>query len=172
MRPPSLIAGAILFAASVIGGLGTAPSASASVEGEPLNGTYRATSNGEWAATNDSFHDEATVRSTWTITSTCRDPLDCTGQVTSDQGWTAEISKVNEAGWTVKRDLPGWEKCADGTAATGRQVYRFWPADASGVYSRGSTTLVGTDKTTGPSGACGVNRWLVIEMPFKLVKIA
>jgi hypothetical protein len=170
MRPPSLIAGVTLFAASAIGGLGTAP-ASAS-EGEPLNGTYLATSNGEWAETNNVFHDEATVRSTWTITSTCRTPLDCSGQVTSDQGWTAEINKMNEAGWTVKRDLPGWETCDDGTAATGRQVYRFWPADASGVYSRGSTTLVGTDKTTGPSGACGRNLWLVIEMPFKLVKIA
>jgi hypothetical protein len=26
------------------------------------------------------------------------------------------------------------------------------------------------DYTVGPSGACGANKWLVIEIPFKLVK--
>jgi hypothetical protein len=30
--------------------------------------------------------------------------------------------------------------------------------------------LSGWDYTVGPSGACGANKWLVIEMPFKLVK--
>jgi hypothetical protein len=34
-----------------------------------------------------------------------------------------------------------------------------------------SDTLVGEDITTGVSGACGVNRPVYINMPFKLVKI-
>jgi hypothetical protein len=172
MRSVGVIAGATLLAATVIGGLGAAPSATASGDDNALNGTYLATSNGEWAKTNDRYQDEATVRSTWTITSTCTTPFDCTGRVTSDAGWSADLHRQNSE-WTVKRDIPNWERCVDGTAFTGAQEYRFYPADASGVISLspGATTLIGEDKTTGPSGACGVNQWLVVRMPFKLVKI-
>ncbi|HME77125.1 MAG TPA: hypothetical protein VKI00_16200 [Mycobacterium sp.] len=171
MRSVGAIAGPTLLAAAVVGGLGTASSATATDDGA-LNGTYLATSNGEWAQTNDSYHDEATVRSTWTITSTCTTPQDCAGRVTSDAGWSADLRRSNVE-WTVKRDIPNWEPCADGTAYTGAQVYRFYSADASGGQtSLGSTTLIGEDKTTGPSGACGRNQWLTVRMPFKLVKIA
>ena len=170
MRSVGAIAGPMLLAATAIGGLATASPATASDDGA-LNGTYLATSNGEWARTNDSYHDEATVRSIWTITSTCTNPQDCTGRVTSDAGWSADLYR-QDTEWTVKRDVPNWEPCWDGTASTGTQVFRFYPADASGMTSAGSTTLIGEDKTTGPSGACGKNQWLTVAMPFKLVKIA
>jgi hypothetical protein len=74
--------------------------------------------------------------------------------------------------WYVRRDLPNWEVCPDGTAVTGRQTYTFAHVGPDGLQQRGSPTLAGRDKTVGPSGACGVNRWLVVEMPFRLDKIA
>jgi hypothetical protein len=168
MRAVGAIAGPSLLA--VVLGLGTASSAIASDDGSALNGTYLATSNGEWARTNESYHDEATVTSTWTITSTCTTAVDCTGQVTSDAGWTADLNRTNVE-WSVKRELPNWETCADGTATPGNQVFRFYSASTSGQSSADSTVLIGEDKTTGLSGACGRNQWLTVRMPFKLVKI-
>ncbi len=35
-----------------------------------------------------------------------------------------------------------------------------------------TTTLAGEDSTIGPSGACGVNKWLTIKMPFTAVKLS
>lgn len=134
MRSVAAIAGPTVLVAIVIGGLGCASSATASGDGNALNGTYLATSNGEWARTNDRYQGEASVRSTWTITSTCTTPFDCTGRVTSDAGWSADLHRQNSE-WTVKRDIPNWERCVDGTAFTGAQEYRFYPADASGVIS-------------------------------------
>lgn len=88
--------------------------------------------------------------------------LECSGQVTSDQGWTAPLKLVGGSIWVVAHDVPNWEQCGDGMpAATGRQIFRFATSD----------NLRGDDKTTGPSGACGVNKWLTIDMPFKLEKI-
>jgi hypothetical protein len=162
-------ASATLLMLAVTAGLnGTAANASGDEWG--INGTYLATSNGEWAKTNEVFHDEASVRSTWTITTTCINKSDCTGEVTSDQGWTAEISTHNVE-WVVKRDVENWEPCADGTKVTGQQIYRFYPADPAGITDLASTTYVGLDTTTGPSGACGRNHWLVISMPFKLIEL-
>jgi hypothetical protein len=155
----------------VIGGLGTAPSARA--EGNPINGTYIATSVGEWAKTNEVYRDEATVRSTWTITSSCTTFQECSGEVTSDQGWSAPITVNDGSEWYVRRDVPNWEVCPDGTAVTGSQTYMFYFVGPDGkTQPGGSPTLTGFDKTVGPSGACGVNRWLVIMMPFRLDKIA
>jgi hypothetical protein len=57
-------------------------------------------------------------------------------------------------------DVENWERCEDGTTAPGHQTFKF-SADEK---------LSGWDYTVGPSGACGANKWLVIEMPFKLVK--
>ena len=54
--------------------------------GVAINGTFTAFSDGQWAKTNDSYHDELSVTQTWTITSTCATYQDCTGRVTSDQG--------------------------------------------------------------------------------------
>jgi hypothetical protein len=171
MRACGVIAGATAVAVTVIVSLGTPSSARASEDSLALNGTYIATSNGDWAKTNDSYHNEATVTSTWTITSTCSNPIDCTGQVTSDQGWTAPI-RHNYDAWIVDRDLPTWVRCPDGTAFPGHQRYRLWPVDATGYVAAGSPTLAGEDRTIGSSGACGVNKSLDIRMPFRLDKVA
>lgn len=167
MRSIGVIAATTAMAVATIGS--AASPARATGDGNALNGTYSATSNGDWARTNESYHDEATVRSTWTITSACTTAVDCTGRVVSDAGWSADLSRHNSE-WTVKREIPDWEPCADGTTYPGQQEFRFYPADASGQTSPGSTTLIGEDKTTGPSGGCGRNQWLTVRMPFKLVK--
>jgi hypothetical protein len=153
----------------VTGALCGAPSAHA--ESYPLNGRYIATSVGEWAKTNEAYNDEPTVRSTWTISSSCTTFQDCSGQVVSDQGWSAPLTIHDGSLWYVRRDVPNWEQCEDGAAVTGRQTFSFTPVGPDGLLLRGSPTLAGKDKTVGPSGACGVNRWLVVEMPFRLDKI-
>lgn len=126
-----------------------------------LNGRYRAVSDGQWAKTNDRFHDEATVTSIWTINSSCADYLDCTGRVVSDAGWSADIQYLS-AVWYVKRRLDGWEKCPDGSTAAGEQTYKFWPDPAN------HAKLIGSDKTIAASGACGINKPLVIDIRFTL----
>lgn len=151
-----------------------APVAGASVDELALNGSFRATSNGDWAQTNDSYHDEQTVQSIWTITSACTTAFQCSGTVTSDHGWSAPINKTSQS-WTVERQIPNWEPCGDGTTATGRQVYRFYVVDESGAYDLNtppSSTYAGEDKTIGASGACGSSRILAIKLPFRLEKLA
>lgn len=128
-----------------------------------LNGTYAAVSDGQWAKTREVYHDESTVNSTWTITSECATHSECTGRIVSDQGWTAD-AKFSFGLWFVEHEVPNWEPCNDGTSAPGRQQFTFYPV--------GPTTLVGKDKTIGASGACGINNWLTIEMPFRLTRIA
>ena len=113
---------------------GLLPSASASVD-TSLNGTYAALSNGQWATSNLVYHDEAVVRSTWTVHSTCVSPVDCAGQVTSDLGWTAPIYTRNGQ-WFVKNPIPGWVKCEDGTTAPGLQIFKFYSVDSEGYSGR------------------------------------
>ena len=136
-----------------------------------MNGTYIVSSNGQWAKTNEVYRKEAVIRSTWTVTSTCSTMSDCAGQVTSDQGWTAPI--FTKAGmWRVERTIKDWEPCPDGTSADGHQLFQFYPVDENGqVAIHGSTVLAGEDKTIGPSGACGINKPLVISMPLTLREI-
>jgi hypothetical protein len=135
-----------------------------------LNGTYVATSNGDWAKTNDVFHDEASIRSTWSITTTCSYPGECTGTMSSDFGWSAPIYQKSGV-WYVKKTVEGWQPCPDGSAGPGLQVFRFYPATADGSGTDpASTTLMGEDSTTGVSGSCGSSKVLFITMPFKLVK--
>lgn len=157
-------AGAGLVAAATVLCLAAAPSAGATVCDPPINGTYTAFSDGQWAQTNDIYHDEAAVTATWNITTTCADYLDCTGRVTSSQGWSADAS-CRDGLWKVRRQLDNWEPCWDGTAVPGQQTYNF----ATDVTD--PDNLVGWDKTVGPSGACGKNQWLTINMPFKLTKM-
>ncbi len=161
---------AVLMTLVVSGALGAAPAAHA--EGNPINGTYVATSVGEWAKTNETFQDEPTVRSKWTISSSCQTYQECTGLVTSDQGWSAPLNMHDGSLWYVRRDVANWRICDDGTAFTGKQTFTFTPVGADGMVLTGSPTLEGQDKTVGPSGACGINRWYVINMPFRLDKMA
>jgi hypothetical protein len=160
MRAVGAVAGAMLLITAMIPRSGVIPLARASSDLVALNGKYTATSDGTWAKLHDSFHDEATVVSTWTITSSCDNPVVCTGQVSSDQGWSASLQLVGGDMWRVAHDVANWERCQDGTTAPGRQTFKF-SADEN---------LAGWDNTVGPSGACGANKELVIRMPFKLVK--
>lgn len=157
-------------AAAVIVGLTGVPPAQADASWA-LNGTFTATSNGEWARTNDVFHDERSVRAIWTITSQCSYPSECTGTVTSDQGWTAPIYQTGGE-WYVKHIVPHWMPCPDGSTADGFQVFRFKKMTIDGDYTDpSSNTLIGDDSTTGPGGACGRSLPLYINMPFKLIQI-
>lgn len=163
---------AIAALAMGVVGLESTPTAIASDDEWGLNGTYIATSNGEYAKKNEVFREEASLRSTWTISTECSYPTECTGTVVSDFGWTAPIYKTSGV-WYVKHTVDNWEPCPDGTAEPGLQVFRFVPVIEDGsMTDPGSTTLVGEDQTTGPSGACGISKPLFISMPFKLVKTA
>lgn len=167
MRMPGAAASVVAVAVT---GIGLASGAQATENEWGLNGRYTATSNGEYAKTNEVFRDEASLRSTWTITTTCSYPTECTGTVVSDFGWTAPIYKTGGV-WYVKHTVQDWIPCPDGTAAPGLQVFRFVPVNEDGsMTDPASTTLAGEDQTTGPSGACGVSKPVFITMPFKLVK--
>lgn len=135
-----------------------------------INGTYFATSIGNWAETNDVFRGETTVRTKWTVNTTCTTPVECVGRVSSDAGWSADVS-IHGSEYVVKRDIPNWEPCPGGAARAGHQIYRFYPVDEKGWVSFGSTIFAGVDKTSGDSGACGINQTLVITMPFRLEKM-
>jgi hypothetical protein len=74
--------------------------------------------------------------------------------------------------WYLKRDIPNWETCPDGTPFVGRDYVTFYPANPdTGDNMLGSSVLAGRDQTVGPSGACGTNLPLDIEQPFRLDKI-
>jgi hypothetical protein len=173
MRPLGIVATAMLMASSVFGVLGLASSAQAKTPADiAINGTYRAMSIGNWAKINQQYNGEPTVTATWTISSTCTTMEDCTGTVTSDQGWTAPLTMTDGMVWYVKHNVPNWERCEDGNAFTGQQTFWFYPVEAeTGQVQIGSPVMSGKDKTIGPSGACGQNKWLTVELPFKLDKV-
>lgn len=162
----------VLVASAAVAALTSAPNAAAAFCDPTLNGAYRAVSDGTWAKTNEIFHDEATVTSTWTVSTTCSaETYDCAGHVRSSQGWNAPIRCDSAGQWSVRRHLDRWEPCHDGTAATAEQLMYFSP-DLSGSPSFDEvTTFSGWDRTVGTSGGCGINRPLVIEMPFQLTRI-
>lgn len=157
-------------AAATLCAAGVAAAPVGASENWGLNGAYTATSNGEWAKTNDRFRDEASLRSTWTISTQCSYPTECTGTVRSDFGWTEPIYKTGGV-WYVKHEVPDWQPCPDGRRFNGLQVFRFVGTTPDGSrVDPSSTMLLGEDETTGQPGACGVGNPLVITMPFKLVK--
>jgi len=169
MRSTNMAISAILVAAGVAG-VGMAPSAWA--YDPAINGTYTATVIGDWAQTNQVFHQEAVVRSTWKISSSCYTAQDCTGQVVSDQGWTAPMTMHDGNVWFVKHDIPNWETCPDGTSFPGHDVVYFYPADPdTGENALGSPVLAGREHTTGPAGVCGTNKPLYLDQPFRLDRI-
>jgi hypothetical protein len=173
MRPFSTVVSAALIAADLLAGVGSTPIAQAKDDDYAINGTYAATSDGTYATTNYAFHNEATMKSTWTITSTCTNAMTCTGQVSSDQGWSAPARTEGHT-WYVERDLPNWETCPDGTSFTGHQTFQFYPANADGVTQIGSPYLEGKDKTVAPRYACGTywfGQPLTIVLPFRLDKV-
>jgi hypothetical protein len=161
MRLAHLVFGVAVVASVTVG----APSATADPgDGIALNGTYTAFSDGVWAKTNDSFHDERSVTQTWTITSTCKTFQDCTGRVTSDQGWSADM-KYLSGSWILHRTVDNWEPCIDGTATPAEQVFTFNKGYPDAF------PMKGWDATTGASGACGWNKQLDVRMPFTLTPV-
>lgn len=164
--------GVTIVAAAVLSAVSTSPAAGADSSAWGINGTFSATSNGEWAQKNEVYVDQTSLRSTWTVTTQCSYPGECTGTVHSDWGWTAPIYAKSGV-WYVKHTVEGWIPCPDGSTAPGLQVFRFKAMTPEGDnVDPTATTLVGADVTTGPSGACGVNKPVYITMPFKLVKIS
>jgi hypothetical protein len=160
-----------IFLTSALAGFGPIPPYANGSPAGALNGTFRAQSNGDWATSNDQYRDEIPVIDTWTITTTCTGGH-CAGEVHSDQGWTAPIKQTAD-GWNVQRTVADWETCPDGTTVAGNQLYRFYPvAGTTGLVDDTQSDLfAGQDTTQGPGGACGINKPLVISMPFKLTRI-
>ena len=174
MRPLGTVATAMLLAASAVGFVGPASTARADTkEDVAINGTYRVTSIGNWAKLNDQYNGEPTTVQTWTLSSTCTTFQECDGTVKSDEGWSARLYMLDGTSWFARREVPNWERCQDGTAFTGKQTFSFYPVnpDGSGETKLGSPILAGKNKTVGPSGACGQNQWLTIELPMRLDKI-
>lgn len=168
MRRVSALASAALVAAAIIPGwVCTAdpyPEPIRPSDPVALNGTFLATSDGNWAQLNHQFYDQKTVISTWTIATTCSTSLECAGQMSSDQGWSAAIKLLAGNLWLVTHDVEDFVRCPDGTVFPGHQHFKFYPTD--------NDHLRGWDETLGPSGACGLNQWTFVEMPFTLVKTA
>jgi hypothetical protein len=170
MRSLNIALGAALAVAGCVVGTAVAPSARAN---DPaISGTYIATNVGDYARTNTVRHNEETIRSTWTITSSCTTAQDCSGEVHSDQGWTAPIYMHDGLTWNVKRELPNWETCPDGSSWTAKDFIILYPANPdTGELVQGSPVFAGREKTTAPSGACGNNANLYVEQPFRLDRI-
>jgi hypothetical protein len=165
------VIGSVVATASIaVGALGTAPPAQA--EAPNLNGAYQALSNGQFARTNDVFKDERTVIETWNIATTCKSPIECTGEVKSSGGWTAPITYDGDV-WNIRRVVPNWEPCPDGTFADGAQNIIFWGIDPVSNERRPIFTnlLGGRNITMSASGSCGINKSLQIELPIRLDKL-
>jgi hypothetical protein len=165
------LSGAALMAAAMTV-LSVAPSAGAEYEEYAMNGTYSVVSNGEWARMNDRYQDEPSVRSEWTVSTTCTSAITCAGTVTSTLGWTESIYTGTGNTWYVKHFVPDWIPCPGGGTGPGLQVYNFYPSTDEGMSQRISDLWVGEDRTTGESGACGRNRSLVLSLPVKITKIS
>lgn len=173
MRGPGVIGGVAAAAMTVFGSLGAAPPAQASSFGIELNGTWRVMSNGEWARTNQVFIDEKVDIQTWTITSSCVSPLECTGTAASDQGWSAPINLI-KAYWVLNRDVPNWAPCPDGTFAPGHQKFYLWGINPA-LNERDlriTDLLAGRNITETDSGACGINKPLDIELPVRAERLS
>lgn len=172
MHAVGVVGGVAATVITLAGNLGAAPQAHAKTFGTELNGTYRVSSNGQWAKTNDVFIDEKTNIQTWTITSSCVSPIECTGEVRSDQGWTGPL-RLDDF-WYVEHDIPDWAPCPDGTFAAGHQQFILWGVDPATVerVRPNIQYMAGRDVTKTQSGACGKNLPLVIELPVWIEKLS
>ena len=156
-------AGLTAVAAAAVLSIATATVSSAMSCDRPINGTYTATSDGQWAKTREVRENQATVVAVWTVSSACDDVMHCAGTVSSNQGWTADLRCQSGHWYTIHR-VENWQPCPDGSTTPGDQSFRFWrTTDDPDNFS-------GYDRTIGPSGGCGKNLWLTIEMPFTLTK--
>ena len=154
--------------------VGVAPAAQATDFGRALNGTFMVKSDGQWARTNDVKIKQETVIETWVVTTSCVSPLECSGVVKSDRGWTG-TARLDDY-WFVEHVIPNWIPCSDGSGLfySGLQKFILWgvdPATEERTYGD-ADYWAGRNVTKGPSGACGVNKPVVIELPVSMVKIS
>jgi hypothetical protein len=166
------IVGSVVATTSVaLGAVGTAPLAHAAAP--DLNGPYQSISNGQFARSNDVFKDERTVMETWEFATTCKSPIECIGEVKSSGGWTAPVTYDGDV-WNIKRAIPNWEPCPDGTFAPGAQQFFFWSYDpvTNERHDTSVSLLVGRNLTQSVSGSCGMNKPLQIELPLRLNKLS
>ncbi|WP_264024620.1 hypothetical protein [Mycolicibacterium pyrenivorans] len=167
------VAGCIgMVIVAFVGSLGLSPSARASNFGVELNGVYRVFSDGEWAKKNEVFFDQASVIETWTVTTDCVSPIECSGEVKSDLGWTG-TARLGYF-WYVEHTIPKWIPCSDGTFADGVQQFIIWGVnpDTGERMIKDFTHFAARNVTKGPSGACGVSNPVVIELPARIDKIS
>jgi len=172
MRKVRVFGGMAATAIVAIGSLGAATSAQANDWGTDISGTWRVFSNGEWARTNQVKFKQRSVLETWNVNVSCVSPIECSGEVMSDLGWTG-TARLDEV-WYVEHDVPNWKPCPDGTFATGHQKFQIWgvdPATESRV-TRDIQTFAGRNITQAASGACGINNPTVIELPVHMEKIS
>jgi|EndMetStandDraft_2_1072991.scaffolds.fasta_scaffold38581_2 hypothetical protein len=130
-----------------------------------INGVYTAVSDGQWAKTREIYRLGVTVQSKWTIESSCQDFMLCTGNVVTDQGWSSPL-ECKAGSWTVLREHPEWQRCPDGSTTPGEQRFSFF------VDRTDRTRYRGSDRTVAPSGGCGVNLPMTVELPFRLTPVA
>jgi hypothetical protein len=174
MRAVDLAAGAAALA--LLTSLGPVPTARAQFD-PSINGTYQVMSDGEWATKGAApgggtvFIDQKPVTETWTVSTSCESPIECSGTVTSSLGWTG-LARLDDF-WYVDHEVPNWVPCPDGSFAPGHQKFILWGIDpaTSERQTKNMTFLAGRNQTKSPSGACGRNQPLVIEMPVKMVKL-
>jgi len=145
--------------------------------GVALNGTYRVFSDGQWAKRGmapgggEVFFRIPSVTQTWTISTQCVSPIECVGEVKSDLGWTGTI-RIDDH-WYVDHDVPNWLPCPDGSFAPGHQKFILtgWNPETAQRTIKNRDFLMGRDVTKSPSGACGRNQPVVVEMPVRLERV-
>lgn len=164
--------GALLGTAIAAAGLSTATPAFADEDPSlwGIHGTFATSSNGAYAKLNERYETQPGEQATWTVSTQCVGPADCTGTVKSSAGWSAPIY-TNDGIYFVKRLIPNWRFCDDGTPVQGLQVYKIYPVGPDAHYQDVSNEYTGEDHTMGPSGSCGRNQWPVVRMPFYMKKI-
>jgi hypothetical protein len=116
---------------------------------------------------------QLSVVETWTIASSCVSPIECTGTIKSDGGWTGEVRLAGGV-WRANRFVPNWIPCPDGTFADANQNYLFYGLDPT-VNERSlkiRNLMVGYNETKDASGSCGRNRPLVVTMPLRLDQLS
>jgi hypothetical protein len=176
MRGHKIAAPAFAVAAMTIAAtLSATPAAHADDHGVALNGTYRVTTNGDFAKVNEVRKNVPTIVETWTLSSDCVSPIECEGTATSSAGWSARLwYGYPNAYWVVDRNIAEWQFCPGGAIAPGEQRFQFWgydPISGERIMSI-KNFLVGRQRTNSPSGSCGTNQPLVIETPLKLEQLS
>jgi hypothetical protein len=175
MNSSDVVAGAAALA--LIAGIGTTAPAQAEY-GIELNGTYQVMSDGQWATRGAApgggtvYIDQKSTTETWTVRTSCASAIECSGTVESSLGWTGTI-RLDDY-WYVDHEVPNWLPCPDGTSVSGHQKFILMGFDPARNERRSKITdfLMGRNHTKAPSGACGRNQPLVIEMPVKAVKLS